>query len=95
MSAIQLSQEISVEPSQIVSVTLEEKGAKISGKVVTVSSGGFEDLQVPEDSLIVRLNDASEFVIRGEQEARRAWDQLKEIKETQNLSFGLNVIKRE
>ena len=95
MSAIQLSQDITVEPSQIISVTLEEKGAKISGKVVSVSSGGFEDLQVPEDSLIVRLNDGGEFVIRGEQEARRAWDQLKEVKEAQHLGFGLNVVKRE
>ncbi|MDQ2841717.1 MAG: hypothetical protein M3Y72_11890 [Acidobacteriota bacterium] len=95
MSTIQLSNEIAVEPTEIVSVTLEEKGAKISAKVVSVSSGDWQDLRVPEDSLIVRLSDGGEFVVRGEQEAKRAWDQLREAKERDSLRFGMNITKRE
>ena len=91
MSTIQLNNEVEVDPSQIASVTLEKKGAKISSKVVSVSSGDWQDLRVPEDSLIVRLNDGAEFAIRGEQEAKQAWDQLRAAKEGQSLSFGMKV----
>ncbi len=91
MSTIQLSKDIEVDPTQIASVTLEKKGAKISSKVVSVSSGEWQDLRVPEDSLIVRLSDGSEFAIRGEQEAKTAWDQLRAAKEGQSLGFGMNI----
>ncbi len=90
MSTIQLSPDIEIDPKQIASVTLEKKGAKISSKVVSVSSGDWQDLRVPEDSLIVRLSDGAEFAIRGEGEAKRAWDQLREVKDQQNLGFGMN-----
>jgi CRISPR/Cas system CMR subunit Cmr4 (Cas7 group RAMP superfamily) len=88
VSTIQLSDDIQVDPSQITSVTFEEKGAKISGNAVTVGSGGdWGDLRVPEDSLIVRLIDGSEFVIRGEQEAKRALDVLKQAKNQGQFKF--------
>lgn len=95
MSKIQLNQEIEVELTEIESASLEKKGAKISSKVVSVSSGDWEDLRVPEDSFIVRLKDGAEFVIRGEKEARSAWDQLKLAKDQQSLAFGMNINKQD
>jgi len=91
VSTIRLSDEIEVDPTQITSVTLEKKGAKISAKVVSVSSGDWQDLRVPQDSLVVRLSDGSEFVVRGEQEAQRAWDQLEQSKQQSKLAFGMSV----
>ena len=91
MSTIQLSQDIEVEPAQIATVQLERRGAKISSKVVSVASGDFQDLRVPEDSLIVRLQDGAEFVIRGEAAAQQAYDQLKQVKEREKLGFELGV----
>ena len=91
VNTIQLNKDIEVDPTQIASVTLEKKGAKISSKVVSVSSGDFQDLRVPEDSLIVRLSDGAEFAIRGEQEAKSAWDQLRAAKEAQSLGFGMSI----
>lgn len=95
MSTIQLSNGIEVEPEQIASVAFEEKGAKISSKVVSVSSGDWQDLRVPEDSVIVRLHDGAEFIVRGEQEAKQAWQQLDQIKKQQSLSFAMDTNKRE
>ena len=94
MSTIKLGQDIEVEPSLIASAQLERRGAKISSKVVSVASGDFQDLRVPEDSLIVRLQDGAEFVIRGEKDAQQAYDQLSQIKEREKLGFELGVIER-
>jgi hypothetical protein len=89
VSTIQLSQDIQVDPLQIASAKLDKKGSKISSGAITVSSEGSQDLQVPDDSLIVKLEDGSEFVIRGEKEAKAAWDLLNEIKIKEKLSFQL------
>ena len=94
MSKIQLGDENEIDPVQIASASLEEKGAKISSKTVTVGSGGGEDLRVPEDSLIVRLKDGSEFIVRGEQKAKRAWDLLTQTRDKQHLEFSMNINKR-
>ena len=91
MSELALSDQIAVDPTQIESVRLDKKGAKISSKVVSVASGDWQDLTVPEDSLIVRLKDGSEFVIRGEQEAKRAWDALSQARNQHRLSFESSV----
>ncbi len=91
MSTIRLSDDIEVEPTQIASVTLESKGAKINSKVVSVSSGDWQDLRVPEDSLVVRLKDGGEFVIRGEQPARKGWDDLQQVKDQQHLDFEMKA----
>jgi hypothetical protein len=93
VSTIRLNDDIEVESAQIASVTLEEKGAKVSAEVVSVSSGDWQDLRVPEDSLIVRLQDGGEFAIRGKQAARIAWDKLAEVKTEQGLQFEMNRIK--
>lgn len=95
MSTIQLSDEIQVDPSQIASVTFDEKGAKISGNAVSVSGGDWTDLRVPEDSLIVRLNDGAEFVIRGQQEARKALDLLNQAKSQNRLPFEIHTNKQQ
>ena len=94
MSTIQLSDDNEIDPSQIASASLEEKGAKVTSKVVSVGSGDWEDLRVPEDSLIVRLKDGGEFVIRGEREAKKAWDLLTKARDQQHLEFSMNVNKR-
>ncbi len=89
MSTIQLSQDIQVDASQIASAKLDKKGSKISSGAITVTSDGSQELQVPEDSLIVKLEDGSEFVIRGEKEAKAAWDILNGLKTKEKLSFQL------
>ena len=89
MSTIQLSGNIEVDPAQIASVTLDEKGAKVNARAVTVASGDWQDLRVPEDSLLVRLHDGSEFVIRGKEEAAAAWEQLQRAKEGGKLDFPM------
>jgi hypothetical protein len=94
VSNISLSDDIAVDAAQIDAVRLEEKGAKISSRVVSVAAGDVPDLTVPEDSVIVRLKDGSEFVIRGEEAAKRAWSELEKARQASGASFESTVNRR-
>ncbi len=85
---INLNDDVQVDPGQIESVTLSEKGAPISGEVVTARSGVSSDLTVPDDVLIVRLNDGTELAVRGSQ-ARTAYQSLGRVLKEQRLTFRM------
>jgi len=88
-SSLQLSADIKVEATEIESVTLDKKGAKLGGKAVTVGSGA-EELRVPEDVLIIRLKDGSQMAIRGA-EAQRAFELLSQAAKQQGSQFELST----
>lgn len=94
MSTIKLGHDVELDPMQIESISFSRKGAEISAKVVSVPSGQLEPLTVPEDVLIVRLNDASEISVRGE-EAQNAFDLLGRIQHEQGLKFDITVNDRQ
>jgi hypothetical protein len=73
---MELDKDVTVDPKQIERVMLVKKGAKIGARIATMPSSDAEDLRAPEDELIVHMKDGSATAIRGEQEAKRAWDAL-------------------
>ncbi len=88
-SSLQLSADIQVEPTEIESATLDKKGAKLTGKAITVGSGA-EDLRVSEDVLIVRLKDGSELAVRGS-DAQTAYNRLSQAAQQQSGTFKLTT----
>ncbi len=88
-SSLRLSADIQVEATEIESATLDKKGAKLTGKAITVGSGA-EDLRVPEDVLIVRLKDGSQLAVRGS-DAQSAYQLLSQAAKQQTGAFKLTT----
>lgn len=91
MSEINLSETVAVDPALIASAKLLKKGAKIGEAQANEAAPDAEKLTAPEDELIVVLQDGTGFAIRGERDAKQAWDTLERARKEGNLNFQMTL----
>ena len=89
MSQVKLSDEISIDAAQIESAKLIKSGQKTGGTATISSSPEPDAVTAPEDELIVHLHGGTHFAIRGEKEAKLAWDTLSRARESEQLNFEM------
>jgi hypothetical protein len=89
MSQVKLSDDITIDATQIESAKFIKKGEKTGASAIPLSSPDPEEVTAPEDELIVHLQNGTQFAIRGEREAKAAWDALTRARESDSLKFQM------
>lgn len=89
MADLKLTDDISIDPANIVSAKLIRKGATIETPIAGHLGQKPEAPTAPEDELIVELSNESKFAIRGEQEVKNAWKLISQAQKDQHLPIEM------